>query len=77
MVAFYEGGTDKTGAEEVDEKAKLRQDPEMMKRGKEILRKYIVKFRARVFLGLCMQILGMIQELLLPLFIGWLLDAIS
>lgn len=54
-----------------------KNDPELRKMGKQILYKYIGKFKGLIFIGLFLNILGIVEDLTFPLFIGWFLDSIS
>lgn len=54
-----------------------KKDPLYRKKGMEVLRKYLVRFRGLIMIGLLFKLIGMVQELALPLYIGWLLDAIT
>lgn len=74
-----DSGDDTDDSTKQDEKAKLeadKKDPELRKKGKELLGKYVSKFKGLIFLGLCLNLIGMIEDLTFPLFIGWFLDTI-
>lgn len=46
-------------------------------KAKVLLGKYVKKFKCQIFLALLLNILGMAQELASPLFIGYIIDAIT
>lgn len=64
----------------MDEKAQEaadKNDPELRRKGKQILSSYIGKFKGLIMLGMFTNILGLFEDLTFPLFIGWFLDSIA
>jgi len=61
-----------------EEKEKKRiEDEKTNARAKEMLSSYIVKHKWLMFFGFLTNLAGMVGEFVSPLFIGWVVDAIT
>jgi ABC-type bacteriocin/lantibiotic exporter with double-glycine peptidase domain len=85
---LYEGGKklgtpNKKGESEVKEltpeekEAKRIADEKASAKAKEILKSYVKKHKWLMFFGFVTNIAGMVGEFVSPLFIGWVVDAVT
>lgn len=63
--------------ENLDPEVKKERDRVARKKGKELLGRYVKKFRVYILFGLLLNILGMANDLTNPLFMGYIIDAIK